>query len=300
MEGFLMSFSWGRVLRHVFIALFVVGGSSTAFALDQQGRPQSPVESYLARGNDGGMVMPVSYDEAVSCSGTPVAAACCGDNNCWCGEALDYFAPGSDNCGCSTWTFGAELLFLKGFNSAGAFGDLDYRAGVRFWGAWQRPDGLGVRLRYFDYDNQGAVGLVDTDSLDIEAMDSLQLGCNWTLIVAGGVRFTDFVTVGGDFHGIGPVVSAELYRTINCNTQLYGITRAAILVDDGANPGGLADSTISVSEIQIGIQRTRELQSGALAFGRVGYEAQWYDDVATGGTSSVTLHGFAFSLGVIY
>lgn len=296
-----MSFDWLRALRHMLVVGVVVGAASAAFGAGPA-RPQSPVESYLSTGRYDSNVMPASGEQPVQCATgcNAVADACCGDGDCWCGEAVDYFAPGSDNCGCNTWTFGAELLFLKGFNSAGAFGDLSYRSGVRFWGAWQRPDGLGVRLRYFDYDNAGAAGLVDTDSLDLEVMDSLQLGCNWTLIVAGGIRFTDFVTVGGDFHGFGPVVSAELYRTINCNTQLYGITRAAILIDDGANPGGAADNTISVSEIQIGIQRTRELQSGALAFGRVGYEAQWYGDVATAGTSSVTLHGFAFTLGVIY
>src|SRR5690606_15334847 len=125
--------------------------------------------------------------EAVSCAGTPAAAACCGDNNCWCGQALDYFAPGSDNCGCNTWTFGGEVLVMKGFSSLGTLAQ-NYQAGFRFWGAWQRPDGLGVRLRYFDYDNAGAGTLVDTDSLDFEVMDSFQLGCNWTLIVAGGLR----------------------------------------------------------------------------------------------------------------
>lgn len=296
-----MSFSWGRILRHVFVALLVVGGSSTAFALDQQGRPQSPVESYLTRGNDGGMVMPVSYDEAVSCAGTPAAAACCGDNNCWCGQALDYFAPGSDNCGCNTWTFGGDLLFLKGYQSGGAFGDLNFEAGFRFWATWQRPDGLGIRARYFDYDQANGADAIDTDQFDLEVIDSFQLGCNWTLIVGGGIRYMDLTTsVGDDFHGLGPVLTAELYRTINCNTQLYAITRYSILVDGGTNAGGLQDPTISTLEMQLGIQRTRELASGALAFGRVGWEAQQYDDASAVGTQSITLSGFTFSLGVIY
>lgn len=295
-----MSCNWLRALRHLLVVGVMFGAATAAFGAEPA-RPQSPVESYLSTGRYDSAVMPASAEQSVQCSTgcNAVADTCCGDGSSWCGTALDYFAPGSDNCGCSTWTFGGELLALKGFSSVGALAQ-NYQGGFRFWGAWQRPDGLGVRLRYFDYDNAGAGTLVDTDSLDIEVMDSLQLGQNWTLIVAGGIRYTDFVTVGGDFHGLGPVVSAELYRTINCNTQLYGITRTAILIDDGANPGGIPNSTMSITEIQLGIQRTWDLSGGSLAFGRIGYEAQWYDDVATGGVSSVTLHGFNVSLGLIY
>lgn len=296
-----MSFSWGRVLRHVFVALLVVGGSSTAFALDQQGRPQSPVESYLTRGNDGGMVMPVSYDEAVSCSSTPAATACCGDSNSWCGTAIDYFAPGSDNCGCNIWTFGGELLFLKGYQSGGAFTNLNFDAGFRFWAAWQRPDGLGVRARYFDYNQTNGADNLDVNQFDLEVIDSFQLGCNWTLIVGGGIRYMNLNTsIGDNFSGLGPVLSAELYRTINANTQLYAISRYSILVNGGANGGGAQDTTISTLEMQLGIQRTRELDSGALAFGRIGWEAQQYDDASAGGTQSIAVMGVAFSAGIIY
>jgi hypothetical protein len=298
-----MSCNWLRTLRHLLVVGIVFGAATAAFGAEQPARPQSPVETYLATGRYDGAVMPASAEQSVQC-GTgcnAVADSCCGGCDSWCGTALDYFAPGSDNCGCNTWTFGAEALMLKGFNSGGAFGDLTYKFGYRFWAAWQRPDGLGVRLRYFDYNQTVAGSSIDTDSLDLEVMDSLQLGCNWTLIVAGGIRYTDFVATGGaDFHGVGPVVSAELYRTINCNTQLYGITRTAILIDDGDNGAAADDSTISITEIQLGIQRTWDLNNGALAFGRLGYEAQWYADSMTAGTTSATLHGFNFSLGVIY
>jgi hypothetical protein len=299
MEGFLMSLTWGRILRHVFVAVIAVAGGSAAFGA----QPQSPIESYLARGNDGGMVMPASAEMPVACSTgcNAVADSCCGGCDSWCGTALDYFAPGTDNCGCNTWTFGAELLFLKGYQSGGAFGDLNYETGIRLWGAWQRPDGLGIRARYFDYDQANGADALDTDTFDVEIFDSFQLNCNWTLIVGGGIRFMDLTSsVGDDFHGIGPVVSAELYRTINCNTQLYAITRYSILVDGGANGGGPQDLTASTLEIQLGLQRTWDLDSGALAFGRIGWEAQQYDDISAAGTQSISVMGLALSLGIIY
>jgi hypothetical protein len=56
---------------------------------------------------------------------------------------------------------------------------------------------------------------------------------------------------------------------------------------------------MSTLELQLGIQRTRELASGALAFGRVGWEAQQYDD-ASDSEESIVLHGFNFTLGVYY
>jgi hypothetical protein len=309
-EGISMSFSWQRMLRPLLVVGLVVCAGSTAFGLDSYGRPQSPIESLLSRGTDNGMVIPVSAEQPIGCTAAPScgsapADTCC-DGSSWCGNAINYFAPGSNNCGCNTVTVAGELLFLKPFQSDGNYGDFNYRAGYRLWASWQRPDGLGVRVRYFDY-NQTAVNgdNIDLNTLDLEVMDSYQLGCNWTLIVAGGIRFLDLnsnaANNGTDiFHGFGPVVTAELYRTINYNTQLYAITRYSVLVDDGANVArGAQDVCMSTLEIQLGVQRTRELANGALAFGRVGWEAQQYDD-ASDSEESIVLHGFAFTLGAIY
>lgn len=299
-----MTVSWLRKVRLLLVVGLVAGAGSTAFGFGPNGQPQSPVENYLVRGNDGGMVMPVSHEEPVSCSTgacSAVETACCGDGNSWCGTAIDYFAPGTDKCGCNTWTVGGELLLLKAFQSDGNFGDLNYEAGYRLWAAWQRPDGLGVRARLFDYSAAVAGGsAVSTTAFDVEVIDSLQLGCNWTLIVAGGIRYLDLTSSQGDaFAGLGPVATAELYRTINCNTQLYAISRYSILCDGGPNPAGNADNTLSTLELQLGIQRTRELDNGGLAFFRLGWEAQQYDD-ASDSEESITLSGLAFGAGVIY
>ncbi len=299
-----MTFSWLRAVRRLLVVGVIVGAGSTAFGLDPQGRPQSPVENYLVRGNDGGMVMPVSHDEPVSCATgacNAVDTACCGDGSSWCGTAIDYFAPGGSNCGCNTWTVGAELLLLKAYQSDGDFGTMNFQPGFRLWAAWQRPDGLGLRARYFDYSQATGGNAVSIDSFDVEVIDSIQLGCNWTMIVGGGIRFLDLTSSQGDaFSGLGPVATAELYRTINCNTQLYAIARYSILVDGGPNPAsGNPDATLSTLELQLGIQKTYALSSGALAFGRIGWEAQQYDD-ASDSEESITLSGLAFSLGVIY
>jgi hypothetical protein len=298
-------------MLHSFVAIaLAVSAGKAALALDQYGRPQSPVESMLVRGNDSGMVVPVSHEQTVGC-GSPASCAagtdsCC-DGNSWCGNAIDYFAPGSDNCGgCNTWTVAGEILILKPYQSDGNYGDFNHEAGYRLWAAWQRPDGLGLRARYFDYQQTAANGdNIDLNTLDFEVIDSLQLGCNWTLLVGGGLRYLNLNSNAANngidiFAGYGPVVTAELYRTINCNTQLYAITRYSILIDDGANvPRGQQDVCMATLDIQLGIQRTRELASGALAFGRLGWESQQYDD-ASDSEESIVLNGFTFTLGVIY
>jgi hypothetical protein len=303
-----MAFSWERALRSMLMmAGLAVGVSSAAFGAEAY-RPQTPIESLLVRGNDGGMVVPVSHEQSVGCT-TPScstgADACC-DGDTWCGSAIDYFAPGSDQCGCGTFSVAGEILILKPFQSDGNYGDFNYEAGYRLWASWQRADGLGVRVRYFDYAQTAANGdNIDIDTLDFEVMDSIQLGCNWTLVVAGGIRLIDLDSNAADngtdiFHGFGPVASAELYRTINCNTQLYAISRYSILIDDGTNAArGEQDVCMSTLELQLGIQRTRELANGALGFGRVGWEAQQYDD-ASDSEESIVLHGFNFTLGVYF
>lgn len=303
-----MRFSWRSALRSLMAAALVSVSSAAALGYDNLGRPQTPVESYLFRGQDSSYVMPASAEAPVTCSAATAGTMCdsgaCGASCCndsCCGSALDYFAPGSDNCGCNTISVMGEVLFLKAFQSDGDFGDFNYEAGFRVAASWQRPDGLGVRLRYFDY-FQAAADTIDISSIDAEVMDTIQLGCNWTVVVAGGIRYLDLLVPGEDteFRGLGPVASLELYRTINCNTQLYGITRYSILVDGGTNPDTEEDLATSTLEIQFGLQRTRELANGALAFGRVGWEAQWFADISNGGDESIALIGGVLSAGIYY
>jgi hypothetical protein len=199
---------------------------------------------------------------------------------------------------------GVEVLWLKAFQSDGNFGDFNYRDGYRLWVGYQRADGLGVRARFFDYFQTAGNGdNIDVETYDLEVFDTIDLGCYWTLVAGAGLRYFEYESNASDngdlFRGIGPVATAELYRAINDDWQLYGIGRYSILADGTTNlAGGQEDITLSTLELQIGLQYDRVLQSGALGFARIGWEAQQFDD-ASDSEESVTLMGGVLSIGVM-
>jgi hypothetical protein len=229
-------------------------------------------------------------------SGVGCADACGGGNAC-CDDCC------SDCCHAG-FIGGAEVMWLKAYQSQAAFNDFNFRDAYRFWAGWQRADGLGVRARYFDYFQTANNGdIVDFETYDIEVFDTIELGCHWTLVAGAGIRYLEYDNNGTGpadaFFGYGPLATIELYRAINDSWQLYGISRFSILVDDSSNAVAGADITASTTELQIGAQYDRILASGALGFARIGWESQWYDDISGGGDASVALQGVALSVGVM-
>jgi len=95
-------------------------------------------------------------------------------------------------------------------------------------------------------------------------------------------------------------VTVEIYRHLSERTALYAIGRESILVGNFRDDGLLQeDSTLMVSEIQLGGQVHREMSSGALLFGRAGWEAQYYHDLSNGNETPISLIGVVFSAGII-
>ena len=147
---------------------------------------------------------------------------------------------------------------------------------------------------------------MDIETFDLEVYDSFQLGCNWDVILGAGLRYTDTaVTFGGgevatefQIFGTGPVGTAELYRHVSDRAALYAIVRESIVAGDG-NIGAatVTDDTLMISEIQLGAQVHREY-NGGLLFARLGWEAQYYDDITDIG-ESVTLMGVNLSAGLM-
>ena len=213
-----------------------------------------------------------------------------------------------DCCGCAGWVGGAEILWLKAFNSSLQFGDFNYDAGFRWWLGYQGDSGLGVRMRGFDYSQNAANGdAVDIQTFDLEVYDSFQLGCNWDVVLGGGLRYTDatftFFAGEGTFDpqifGVGPVLTAELYRHVSDRAALYAIVHQSIVAGDGnfGQQVALTDDTLYISEIQLGLQVHRDY-NGGLLFARAGWEAQAYKDVHDIG-ESVTLMGLSLSAGLM-
>jgi hypothetical protein len=238
-------------------------------------------------------------ESRVATRSTTAAGTCgCVSDNC-CG---DYCQAG--------FIAGAELAWLKAFEGDGDFGDFNYDEGFRFWVGYQRADGLGVRFRYFDFDQEADNGdEFDTTHSDLEIYDAVQVGHNWDLVIGAGIRYLDvlFDDVGGvftqSFTGPGPVVTAELYRHISDRAALYAIGRESILVGDFDESGiGFQieneDSTLMVSELLLGLQLHRGWNR-ALLFGRVGWEAQYYHDLSDGTESPIALMGGVVSAGIM-
>lgn len=209
-----------------------------------------------------------------------------------------------DDCCRSGFIAAGEVAWLKAFNSDNDFGDFNYREAYRFWVGYQRADGLGVRLRYFDYfqrtDNTGDV--LDIYTLDLEAYDRVDLGCYWTLLIGGGFRVlgyqeSDAGGLNDALWGVGPVVTAELYRYLNDNLALYAIGRQSIIVGSGFNGGNTQDDTGAISELQLGVQAQRDW-GNSLVFARAGWETQAYFDIHDS-EELVTLMGGVLSVGIM-
>jgi hypothetical protein len=224
-------------------------------------------------------------------------AANCGNG---CGDCCD-------DCCKAGWVAGAELAWLKAFHSNGDFGDFNYDEAFRFWLGYQGAGGLGVRMRFFDADLDAANGdFVDVRTVDLEVYDTFELGCNWDLLLAGGLRYADVRAndgggAAGDteaIFGTGPVLTAELYRHISDRAALYAIGRQSILAGGGLDNGAVnTDRTTFVSELQLGLQVHRDW-NGGLAFARAGWEAQYYDAILDG-DESVCLMGGVLSVGLM-
>jgi hypothetical protein len=133
----------------------------------------------------------------------------------------------------------------------------------------------------------------------------VHIGCFWDLNIGGGLRYLDLQAsedgLGLDeITGVGPVLSAELIRNFGSRGfAAYAIARESIIVGDGIHNGIVeSDLTVSVSELQLGLQHQRELNRGGLLFARIGWEAQYYHDIMDG-EGAAALMGAAFSAGIM-
>lgn len=210
-----------------------------------------------------------------------------------------------DDCCRAGLVAGGEVVWLKAYHGDGVFGDFNWDEGFRAWLGYQRDDGLGVRVRYFDFDqvadNGDRFGAIHAD---LEIYDTVQVGCNWDVAVGAGVRYADitFDDAGGTstekLYGVGPVVTAEVYRHVHERAALYAIGRQSILAGDEGRFENQPDSTIAISEIQMGAQVHRSW-NGALLFGRVGWEAHYYYDLLNASNTGATLMGGSISAGLV-
>ncbi len=266
----------------------------------------------------------------------------CGDSCC---DSCDSCCSGCCDpcCRPSGVIAGAEATFLKPHFSAGsgAFDDFDwnYEIAPRIWAGYQGSDGLGYRIRYWEFDHRqrdpdGAnndAQTVDTYIIDLEMVDSMSLGCYWDASVFGGFRYLEFGhervllndaggLVDGQAYGnssLGLTLGGELRRCIGNGLAGYGNVRMSVLMGDEkefvVTNGAFVqrdeelDNIYYIWEAQTGVQWTRELQDNGYLFARAGVEVQIWDNMAgsgagalnAAGTEDFGLGGFTFSAGII-
>ncbi len=170
--------------------------------------------------------------------------------------------------------------------------DGEYTFAPRFIIGYEGASGLGVRTRYWFFDQDfGIAGVaptfgIDMDVLDVEATMRKDFG-NWDLQVAGGVRYgREEMSYNGDqicFEGTGLTVAAEVMRPVcNGNWSLLGNFRGSLLYGETRDTGLLwvgpsADEIMQVWEMQLGVEYARELFAGEVAIQFL-WEAQYWQN----------------------
>lgn len=210
------------------------------------------------------------------------------------------FTTGIDDCcyetgSCRGGAYAAvELTFLRPYLSGDGLAILipapgpggiqgEYTFAPRFIIGYEGANGLGVRVRYWFFDQDFALdGVaptfgVDMDALDLEATTRTEFG-EWDLQFAGGARYgREEMSYNGllaRFEGVGLTVAAEVTRPIySGNWSLLGNFRGSLLYGDildtglilGAGTFTTDDEMMQIWELQLGVQYAREMSAGQVA-----------------------------------
>jgi hypothetical protein len=218
-------------------------------------------------------------------------------------------------CPSNRFQIGADVLFLRPHSSTGLgpegiayFANNEIFPSWRAWIGLNGPNGVGVRLRHFEFD-QILIAAGDSFGLDTKITD-LELTCRkqfgeWNVLVSGGARYVNFHEdrfingqnasrfVDTDLTGI--VIGGEIARPLFCGISGYGIVRSAAAYGDmtGQVPQGnvvvLDEVQSFMWEAQLGLEMQRMTGLGNMTV-RFGVEAQNWDDIsfkAVSGTNSV-------------
>jgi hypothetical protein len=148
--------------------------------------------------------------------------------------------------------------------------EFDNDANLRLTAGYVGCDGLGARVRYWDYDEVAVAAgndaiFVDTYTLDFEVFQTLDVGSCTCVEVSGGVRYNDFFFIREDgaadvtaFDGLGGIIGIKAHRDICGGFGVCAGLREVILADDMFQ-NGLDDETDvirNVTEIALGVNYT--------------------------------------------
>lgn len=193
---------------------------------------------------------------------------------------------------------------------------LNFEPAYRLTAGRQMSDGLGARMRYFEFNRgdttpAGTLG-VQARYLDAELTQTVDFR-SWNLLFSGGLRYAQYQAnnslflgnvgtgVTSDFNGFGSTFGGQASRNLNQSGSLRLVTAARWStvfgnnsVVDGGVPSSVRDNLINIMEINIGTQYRRQLRNGSTLVLGGGLEAQnWVGVLANGGGDDMYNAGFA-------
>jgi len=233
---------------------------------------------------------------------------------------------------CAGIIAGTETVFLRPFASGGLLetggagaAQMNYNPSQRYWLGYQSADGLGARIRYWEFD-RGATGTggtaigVEFRNLDAEMTQAVDFK-RWNLLFAGGLRYQETGANGAfggvdlfesGFNGVGLTFATQATRDLNRSgslrmtmgarySSIFGNTKGTIF---GA-PFTNNDDLVNIVELNIGPQYRRALRNGAYLTLGAGIEAQYYSNgiynngaTTFDGEHDVGFVGFASSIAI--
>jgi hypothetical protein len=295
----------------IIVSLLAVGGLLPAAASAQQ--LQSIVPEVAVYQADAGSINQIKL---VGCDDQ----GCCDGGDCCDSSACCVPAPCTD-AGCY---FGVDVVSAKPYFTDGIGpGDSDYsfELAPRFILGYRNSKGAGLRARYWFYSNEssvangtGSMSAGDQTKLRLDVFDvEMTTEMTWgpvESVLFGGVRYADInhrqIAGGSELSqsdGWGPTLGFDTLTPLSKKTALVANVRYSVLFGDAyASESGdeLNDKGFSSIETQLGVQRQRQTNFGALRLSGLIETQQWLaandipNDLGSVPHEDVFLLGFAF------
>ena len=241
---------------------------------------------------------------------------------------------------CGGFVGGAEVIFFKPFGEAGQSaqqvvtlsGADSFLPAWRLWGGWSDAEGLGFRVRWWQYDQFSSTpsgfgfdfsSRLIFQKLDVEATQAVSYR-SWDLLYSGGVTW-----IGNEMQlGASSIADIDRWRldAAGVTVGLQGIRRSRAFEhwrwQGGAQFSGVFGNALSqtisdpigdqpsslgaILEFTVGPRWERSIGGGATAFAGGNAEAQYWmtglgsveDGVTPDGQGPLGLVGLSFNLGI--
>jgi len=205
----------------------------------------------------------------------------------------------------------------------------DLNFAPRFTLGWMMAPGLGVRARYWEYEEtwlaaEGGISTlgVDTKVFDVEIFKQLRYNDGFSLELSGGFRWNEFDETMNDnggirsnhFRGSGLVAGLSARQMLASWASIYGTSRLALLLGDKTRANvtsgneTLYDTPTGMLELGLGIECGYKFCNGSRIYSRLGGEVQrWFnyssnfdgtDENSWTGSSDVGFVGLVAGIGI--